>query len=189
MKHTTLIAVSVAALALAGCKKEAPAGDAMATSAAADSTIPGVTPAAEVQRSPSQVFADTAAASDAFEIATSQLAADKASSAKVKTFAQQMIKAHTESSKKLEAAAASATPKIVPDAAMTAQQQQVLSDLQGKSGAEFDKAYAAAQVDAHQSTLNALKAYATGGDVAGLKSFATEMIPAVTAHFNMAKGL
>ena len=58
-----------------------------------------------------------------------------------------------------------------------------------QNGAAFDSAYASAQVDAHQKTLNALKGYAASGDNAQLKTFATGMIPTVTAHLNMAKGL
>ena len=57
------------------------------------------------------------------------------------------------------------------------------------SGAEFDAAYAKAQVEAHQMTLDALKAYAADGAVPTLKSFATELVPVVTAHLNMAKAL
>ena len=38
-------------------------------------------------------------------------------------------------------------------------------------------------------TLDTLKAYAANGDVSSLKTFATEMVPVVTGHLNMAKGL
>jgi putative membrane protein len=58
-----------------------------------------------------------------------------------------------------------------------------------KTGADFDTAYAADQVAAHQATLDALKSYSTSGDVPALKTFATGLIPTVTAHLNMAKGL
>ncbi|MEP7007177.1 MAG: DUF4142 domain-containing protein, partial [Sphingomonas bacterium] len=44
-------------------------------------------------------------------------------------------------------------------------------------------------VAAHQATLDALKSYSTGGDVPALKTFATGLIPTVTAHLNMAKSL
>jgi putative membrane protein len=38
-------------------------------------------------------------------------------------------------------------------------------------------------------TLDKLKAYAAGGAQAPLKALATELIPVVTAHLNMAKAL
>ena len=130
-----------------------------------------------------------AAASDMFETESSRLAASKAASSDVKQFAEQMIKAQSESTAKLATAAAAATPAITPLGDMTDMQRQTLSDLAGKSGADFDTAYAKAQVDAHQATLDALKAYSVNGDVASLKTFATQMAPVVTAHLNMAKAL
>lgn len=185
MKHAALVAVSAAALTLAGCGKKE---DSAATTTAG-AEMPAATDGGPVAASPGQAFANAAASSDAFEIASSQLAADKAGSAKTKTFAQQMIKAHTESTAKLKAAASAATPPLTPDPALTPVQQQKLDALKAKSGAEFDTAYAAAQVEAHQMTLDALKAYSASGDVPSLKAFATELVPIVTAHLNMAKGL
>ena len=38
-------------------------------------------------------------------------------------------------------------------------------------------------------TLDALNAYASGGDNAELKDLARTMVPMVTAHLNSAKGL
>jgi putative membrane protein len=177
--------VSAAALAVASCgKKTEPAAP---ETSIAESTA--ATPAAAENMTAGQSFANTAASSDTFEIETSRLAAEKATSAKVKAFAQSMIKAHTESTAKLKSAAAAATPPVTPVPQLTATQQQTVSELQGKSGADFDTAYAKAQVDAHQATLDALKAYSASGDVPSLKTFATGLVPVVTAHLNMAKGL
>lgn len=184
MKHFVLVAVSVMALGVAGCKKE----QAPASQATEASVAPAEGPVAATT-SPAQDFANAAAASDAFEIETSKLAASKAQSAKVKSFAQSMTKAHTDSTAKLKAAAAAAAPAITPNPALSASQQQALSALNSKSGAEFDAAYAKAQADAHQVTLDTLKAYAAAGEVASLKAFATELVPVVTAHLNMAKAL
>lgn len=139
--------------------------------------------------SPGQAFANAAAASDAFEIQTSRLAATKASSAKVKRFAREMIKAHTDSTAKLKTAAAAAAPAITPNPALTPDQQQTLDALSAKSAADFDRAYADAQRRGHQATLDALQAYSASGDVPSLKSFATSLVPTVTAHLNMAKSL
>lgn len=187
------IVLSVSALALAGCGKKEDSSDAAMTEASsgamagtdAMASDPAMAPAA----SAGQTFANAAAASDMFEIETSKLAADKASSAKVKSFAQNMIKMHTESTAELKAAAGAASPAITPDPALSAMQQQTLDALKSASGAAFDTAYAKAQVDAHQMTLDALKAYSASGDVPSLKTFAAKMVPIVTGHLNMAKGL
>lgn len=184
MKYSLLLVVSVAALSLSGCKK-APEPAAQGADNAFNTETPVAAPAA----SAGQVFADTASASDAFEIQSSRLAATKAQSAKVKRFAEQMIKAHTESTAKLGTAAAAASPAIVPAGRVTPAQQQTLDALASKTGADFDKAYALAQVEGHQATLAALNAYSASGDVPQLKKFATDLIPIVTAHLNMARGL
>jgi putative membrane protein len=187
MKHSVLLAVSIAALALSGCKKAGePAGDVAATSAPSDVAV---APAPVATASPDQAFADAAAASDAFEIQTSQLAATKGESKKVKQFAAAMIKAHTDSTAKLKSAATSAMPAITPQPQLTPMQQQTLEALTAQSGAAFDTAYAKAQVEGHQMTLDKLKAYSANGGQASLKTFATGMVPIVTAHLNMAKAL
>lgn len=184
MKHPVLFAVSLAALSLTACGKKAePAGDASPSVAATDDL--GLTPAA----SPGQMFANAAAASDTFEIETSKLAATKAQSGKVKAFAAQMIKAHTGSTAKLQSAAAAASPAILPVALLSATQQKQVDALAATSGAEFDRTYAKAQSEAHQATLDVLKAYSATGDVPSLKAFATGLVPTVTAHLNMAKAL
>lgn len=136
-----------------------------------------------------QAFANAVAASDHFEIESSKLAPAQAQSAAVKAFAAKMITAHTASTAKLKATAAAQTPAITPDDKLSAAQQQTLDSLKALHGAQFDTAYAAAQVEAHQTALDALNAYAASGDNAAFKDFATGIIPTVTAHLNMAKGL
>ncbi len=196
MKHRVLFAVSFAALAIAGCKKEAPASqDATATTAPATEIVPGSDmPTADTTQSqaqdPAQAFANAAAASDAFEIATSKLAIANSQSANVKRFAGKMIDAHTQSTEKLKLVAGKMSPSISPDASLSDAQQQAVDAMKNLSGADFDKAYAKAQVDGHQATLDKLKAYVASSDAApALKTLAKELIPVVTAHLNMAKAL
>lgn len=184
--------LSAAALALAGCGSKTETSttttDSTTVTSNADATLSNGT--AMAPASAGQTFANAAAASDAFEIATSQLADAQGASANTKKFAADMIKAHTESTAKLKAAASGTTPPIVPDATLSAEQQQVVDSLKSVKGADFDKAYATAQVDAHQKTLDALKANAGNADVPQqLRDFATKLIPTVTAHLNMAKSL
>lgn len=199
MKRSYLIlGVSIAAMTLTACGHKADA-DASGNSAALPSTSMNDSNAAAAQlgdqnsqaaaMSPGQAFANQAAASDAFEIATSKLALDKADKPAIKKFAQQMITAHTASTAKLKTASSGLSPAITPDPTLSADQQQALADLQSKAGADFDAAYKAAQVDGHQKTLDALKAYANSGDVPALKTIASGLVPTVTAHLNMAKGL
>lgn len=189
MRYGTLIIASTAALALAGCGKKTETtsidNTTIVSSDPANVGVPAALPAA----SAGQTFANAAASSDAFEIATSQLAQATSTSAAIKAFAAKMIEAHTGSTAKLKTAAATATPALTPDPTLTAEQQATLDVLKTKTGADFDQAYKTAQVNGHQATLDALKAYSASGDVPQLKAFATELVPTVTAHLNMAKGL
>lgn len=191
MRTKALILLSSAALGVAACGQKTDnantdtnvdtnvltANDVLAT------TPPSASPMT------SQGFVNAAAASDRFEIESSKLAATAAQSAAVKSFAQKMISAHTDSTAKLKSTLAGMTPPVTPDDTLSAEQQKTLDSLKPLTGAAFDSAYASAQVDAHQKALDALNGYAAGGDNAQLKTFASGLVPTVTAHLNMAKGL
>lgn len=150
-------------------------------------TTAGAAPAA--LPTDAQGFVNAAAASDRFEIESSRMAEASGQSAAVKAFARQMISGHTASTAKLKTAASGMSPALTPADGLNPEQQALMATLQGKTGAELDTAYAAAQVTAHQRTLDMLNAYAAGGDTAALVDFAKGMIPTVTAHLNLAKGL
>ena len=136
-----------------------------------------------------QEFANKAAKSDAFEIAAAKLAVANGMSADVEDFAAEMIKAHTESTGKIKAAAAQAEPAITPDPALTKDQNDDLAKLAKLKGAEFDKEYIDGQVDAHQEALALMRSYADSGDVPSLKATAGEIAPIVSHHLDMAKAL
>jgi putative membrane protein len=136
-----------------------------------------------------QEFADKAAKSDAFEIASSKLAKEKASSADIKSFAAMMIEDHTASTAKVKKAAGEASPAIKPDPTLTDDQNGKLADLRKLSGADFDKEYADQQVDAHQTALSLMTVYADKGDVASLKTVAGEIKPKVAAHLDKIKAI
>lgn len=176
------------ALTLGGCGKKSDDA-AINNMAMTNESMSNATASTMPMTSPAQTFVNTAAVSDTFEVESSKLALSKSSSASVKKFADMMVKAHTASTEKLKAAAGSATPPIVPDATLSAEQQPTLDKLKSVSGSAFDTAYIAAQTDGHQKTLDTLRAYSTSGDVPALKTLAGEMVPTVTAHLNMAKGL
>lgn len=185
----TIIA-STALLALAACGRNAEtAQNDTAANAQVGDTGVATSPSTPAAASAGQSFANAAAASDAFEIATSQLAASKGASASVKSYAKKMIDAHTTSTAKLKTAAAEAAPALTPDPTLNPEQQQQLDRLKALDGAAFDRAYIAEQSAGHQQTLDTLKAYAATSDTPSLKTFATSLIPIVTAHLNMVKGL
>jgi putative membrane protein len=181
--RSTLILLVSSAIALAACGQQEPAPE------PAEVANDTAEPAPVVAAPTAQEFANTAAASDAFEIETSKVALDKSGSQNIKDFARKMIDAHNQSTAKLKTAAGAMTPPIVPDPVLTAAQQATLDNLKTASGAEFDAAYAAAQVGGHQAALDALQGYAAAGDNEAFKTLAAGLVPTVTEHFEMAKAL
>ena len=100
MTSRLVIFLSGTVLALAACGKHEAASDNAANDVNMTATDNGAEMNA-VAPSPltAQGFANAAAASDNFEISSSKLAASQASSAAVKKFAEQMITAHTASTR------------------------------------------------------------------------------------------
>ena len=191
MTSKFLILLSVSALAVTGCGERDDTADDLNVDSnlAADANLAIDNNAVAAAPMSAQGFANTMAASDRFEVESSRLAAATSQSSAVKSFANQMITAHTESTAKLKAAAAGLTPPVTPNDTLTVDQQRMLDELKSKSAADFDTAYAAAQVSGHQAAQDALTAYAAGGDTPALQELAKGMVPTVTAHLNMAKGL
>ena len=189
MRFKTLIMLSAGTLALVACgRDDAPANDpdmVAVDNLAVGNALEPDTPMPEN----AEGFVKAAAASDRFEIESSRLAATAAQSAAVKSFAADMVKAHTASTAKLKTVVDGISPTLAMDDALNPEQQGLLDGLKNKTGAEFDRAYAAAQVTAHEKTLEALNAYAAVGDNAALQQHAKDLVPTVTAHLNTAKGL
>lgn len=198
MVRITVATPLIAALALAACGPKAE----QKTDAAADSVEQGMEAtgsavsnaasdvAAAVTPTPTgQDFLNTAAKSDAFEIAAAKLAQTNGASADVKAFAAEMVKAHTDSTAKMKAAASKAQPALIPDAALTADQQEDLAELGKLKGAKFDEEYIDGQVDAHQDALALMQTYASNGEVGPLRDAAGQIAPVVSHHLDQAKAL
>jgi putative membrane protein len=92
------------------------------------------------------------------EVAAGNLAVRKAAAPEVREFAKDMVKDHTEASKKVDQTAA-ATPlsnsdlssKLVKDA------NSQIQALNAQSGKEFDRAYIEGQVKMHQGLLDSIQ--------------------------------
>ena len=171
------------AAALSGCGSSIDSSQS-ATSGNADVNI--TVPAAPTALS-GQAFADKAAASDAFEVASATLALGKSPSRFIKAYAEQIIDAHTKSTATLKAAAAEAN--LTPVAALPAVLQARLDALTPLTGAAFEKTYAAQQIAVHEAMLGILQDYGASGDVSSLRTFANDAVPAVEHHLEMARDL
>ena len=121
---------------------------------------------------------------------SSELAAQKAGNAKVKQFAEFEIAEQT-------AIAQALTSQQKPgNAALDDKQAAMLKDLQGASGANFDKAYIAAQIEGHSQLLGIQQSFLDGkgqetaslltSDTAHIATLATAVI---NMHLIMLKEL
>ena len=79
---------------------------------------------------------------------------------------------------------AAATAKVTLPSEIPVELKAKLDALKAATGADFDKLYVEQQKDGHQKALDALKSYATSGDQASLKKFATDATPVVQGHLD-----
>lgn len=129
-------------------------------------------------------FTTKAAAGNAFEIQSSELADTRAERDDVKTFARQMVadhgKARTEMDQVLQSAGLPA-PEDRPDAF----QRATLKRLEAAKGKAFDRAYIDAQVKAHKDATSLFRTYSKSGQQAELKEFAARTLPTPEQHYKM----
>lgn len=155
------------------------------TGALALSTLAG--PAFAQTPMPAADFAMKASVGNTFEVEESKLALKQASSPKVKSFATMMIHDHTGAEKKLMAAGKGTGTPI--EMKLDDPHQAMVTALGSKNGAEFDKAYIADQVTAHQDTATLLGDYEKSGDDAKLKTWAKMTLPTVEMHLKKVQAM
>jgi putative membrane protein len=173
MRTLILAAATASALALSACS----AADTASVATGADMT--------PEQR---DAYVQMAAASDLFEIQSSQIAVDKAQRAEIRSYAQMLIQHHTQTTQQLTAAAqtAGANP---PAPALLPMQREMIERLQSASAANFDKLYISQQVPAHEMALALHRNYANDGDSPPLRTVAAAAVPIVTQHLEQARQL
>lgn len=132
-------------------------------------------------------FADDASAKSLAEVQTGRLALEKSRSADVKVFAQKMIDDHTKANQELANVAKNAKVTLSDEAALMDKAKKLI--LEQRDGEDFDAAYANNQVMAHEKTIDLFEDYLREGKNTYLKAFATETLPKLKHHLEMAKEL
>jgi putative membrane protein len=127
-----------------------------------------------------QGFAEVAASSNMFEIASSQAALEKASGAEARSFAEHMIADHTKAGEEMKPAA-EAEGVTIPEA-LNKKHQAQLDQLTPLDGEQFDEAYITAQVAAHEEAIALFEGYSANGAPGTLKEFATKTLPTLKSH-------
>jgi putative membrane protein len=132
-------------------------------------------------------FVTRASIGNLFVIAESQLAIDKTGDPKVKAFAQQLIEDHEKAKAALESATDGSGAAVATR--LDGDHQSRVTTLQGKSGADFDKAYVADQGEIHSNALTLYADYMLLGSNAKLKALAIKMIPVTETQLKKAQAL
>jgi putative membrane protein len=132
-------------------------------------------------------FAVNAADAGMMEVEAGSLALTKASSPKVKEFAQTMIDDHKKANEELKALAQGKNISLPPS--LSDKCQKKYNDLMEKSGSDFDKAYADLMVKDHKDVVDRFKKASENAKDQDLKNWATEKLPALQHHLEMAETL
>ena len=208
-------AVFVASALLAsGCNKHAddtmpPAADTAATTPPADTATPppadtatpsdnmagetGAMSGADTSAMPPADMAATGPVTDTQfyqdalndgqkEIDASKMESASGSSADAKKLADKLIADHTAMGKKVKAAAGTGVTAPAPDTAPPA-------DLQGKTGADLDKAWVDMMVTDHQKAVSMFENASKNASTDDAKKLATDALPTLREHLKAAQDL
>lgn len=132
-----------------------------------------------------EAFVRDAAIGGLYEIESSKLALEKASSPDVKAAARTIIADHEAANAKLKALVdAGKAPGPLPTA-LDERRKGMIDNLKGASAKDFDDRYLDQQTMAHHEALLAFNGYAKTGDNPDLKAFAAEAAPKLKHHAEM----
>jgi putative membrane protein len=188
------IVLSLLALAvLTGCGGEEAEEQEIATleTAAAPAESAPAAPAPGALTDPE--IADIVVAANQVDVEAGELAKSKATNPEVREFAERMITDHTAVNQ--QATELVTRLGVTPEESPTSQQlrqagEQNRQALQGKSGAEFDRAYIDNEVAYHQQVLDAIDdTLIPNAENPELKALLEQTRPAVAAHLEHAKEL
>jgi putative membrane protein len=129
-------------------------------------------------------FTTKAAAGGLAEVQLGQLAQQKAQSADVKSFAAKMVQDHSQANTELTQIAS--TKGMTAPAELDQKHKDVMTKLNGLTGAEFDKEYMKAMMADHQEAVSLFQKQSNEGTDAELKAFASKTLPTLQQHHELA---
>ena len=129
---------------------------------------------------PDSKFYHAAAEAGIAEVDAGQLAQQKSSDDRIKSFGAMMVKDHSAANEQLKSLAASKNVTLPEHT--SAMQMAAKAKLDVLSGQTFDKAYIKNQIQAHKDTLAALRQEIASGQDPDAKAFAQKIMPTVQSH-------
>ncbi len=132
-------------------------------------------------------FINDAAPGGMAEVELGKTALQKSSNADIKAFAQKMVDDHSKAGDELKQLAAQ--KKVTLSTELLPAHKQLMDKLSKLSGADFDKEYVKAMLEAHNKDVTAFESVSkTAGD-ADVKAFATKTLPTLKMHLEMIKDI
>ena len=132
------------------------------------------------------------AAANKVEIQQAQAAAKKVTTPTVREYAQRLLKDHKANAQKLQQVAKQAGVTLADTGAQTATESQsaTMGELEGKSGKEFDQAFIAAQITAHEQNIDKIRnQLIPATDQPAVRDYLQQTASAMEGHLASAKQL
>jgi putative membrane protein len=131
------------------------------------------------------IFVNEARSAGLMEVRMGRLAEQQALAMDVRAFGQHMVTDHTELNEKLDTIALKEGLKT--PVTSDPKDNEALADLAKQHGAAFDHAYVQGQIADHQSAVALYQREAASGSDPALKKFATDALPTLRQHLEMAQ--
>jgi len=133
------------------------------------------------------VFIKSLAMGSRAEVDFGKLADSRATAPGVKSFAQRMVKDHTDANGRLASAARAAKVDLPKD--LDPDHAAMRDELTKHDGRDFDLRYVDSQIVDHQKAVQLLIYEIGSGQSSDVRRFAAQTLPAVMEHLEMAKSL
>lgn len=194
MKHpliasSTLLALSLALPAVAqdygsGSPASGDTGRSAPTSAEPEEKGKSRTAVASRQ---DRKFVEDAAIAGMAEIQLGQIATQRAQHPAVRDYGNQMVNDHTTANRRLMTIAA--TLGITPPEELDFRHRRMVKKLGKAEGREFDEDYIEGEVKDHKKMVEIMEEQISDGENPDLKQLATDMLPRIREHQQMAERL
>jgi predicted outer membrane protein len=179
------LSLIIVMLSLAGCGGNSGA-DSLSNASGTNRMLTGVTAVDTVAAAvDSNQFLMDAYRDGLSEIQLSRLALQKTENDQVRKFAQRMIDDHTRMNSAISQLAQSKNITLPND--LSADQTTQINRLTALSGEEFDRAYMAGNVTAHEKDVTAAKQQAEQGTDADVRTLADASLPILEIHLAVAE--
>ena len=133
----------------------------------------------------SSSFVTEAARGGMAEVELGKLALVRAQDPDIREFAQRMVDDHSRANAELKQLAQSKNWKL--PTGLTTKQQMTYNSLHDKAGTDFDREYAKLMMKDHDHDVKMFEKYSEHGADADLKSFASNTLPTLRDHQEMAR--